>query len=317
MAKIMERTYICANGVVETTRYAVGDRTGRRGRKKGKTSLRKEEQNFNLSIRKVARILNCNYSHENGLLLTLDYDEDGMKRLIATLPPEQQEILAHMALPKGEIGTWSTAAKKVGARAGDCCVAGAAGIDANGDACENGELVKEALDGLRAAAEHQMMLWLRRIKRKYSGKLKALLVTSDVNHETGELVRVHHHVPLAAEGISWDLLQEEWKHGSVDIRRLRDQPDYTPIAVYLMRQVRKQPEKKKYRVTQGMEQPYIAGEREVMAHVEIKPPAGARVLERSEFSVDSVGQYIRYIPKKKEYRRKRTAEGKEVPPNEV
>ena len=93
MAKIMERTYISANGVVEKTRYAVGDRTQPRRSKKGKTSLRKEEQNFNSSLRKVARILNCNYTHENGLLLTLDYDEDGLRALMESLPQEQCAVL--------------------------------------------------------------------------------------------------------------------------------------------------------------------------------------------------------------------------------
>ena len=45
--KIMERTYICANGVREKTRYAVPDRARPRGKRtKGKTSQRKQEQNF-------------------------------------------------------------------------------------------------------------------------------------------------------------------------------------------------------------------------------------------------------------------------------
>ena len=44
--KIMERRYVCKNGVVEQTRYAVGDNTRPRGkRKKGNTSFRKQEAN--------------------------------------------------------------------------------------------------------------------------------------------------------------------------------------------------------------------------------------------------------------------------------
>ena len=102
----------------------------------------------------------------------------------------------------------------------------------------------------------------------------------------------------------------------MDIKQLRAQPDYTPIATYLMRQVRRQPDKKKYRVTQGMEMPKIE-ERVVLSNSEIRAPAGANVLERSEFSAESIGQYIRYVPKKREYRRKRTSEwkgdGDEIP----
>ena len=64
-----------------------------------------------------------------------------------------------------------------------------------------------------------------------------------------------------------------------------------------MRQVRKQPDKKKYRVTQGMEPPKVS-QRFVATHSEIKAPAGALILERSEFNIDTMGQYIRYIPKR-------------------
>ena len=179
-----------------------------------------------------------------------------------------------------------------------------------------GEENGEAWNRLREAAEKQMSLWLRRVKRKFGGKIKALMITSDIDHETEELVRVHHHIVFEAAGISWDLLRKEWKHGCMDIKQLRAQPDYTPIATYLMRQVRRQPDKKKYRVTQGMEMPKIE-ERVVLSNSEIRAPAGANVLERSEFSAESIGQYIRYVPKKREYRRKRTSEwkgdGDEIP----
>ena len=317
----MERKYISANGVVERTRYAVGDNAKpRRGKRRGTSSFRKQEQNFNSALRRLSRILNCNYCNENGLLITLDYDEAGLDRIIGSLTEQDREMIRELRAPVGKIGTWRVRGReregkanekaRQGCRAlhgsdeGDCerDAEGADVYGADGDA--------EAVNRLREAADKQLTLWLRRLKRKYSGKIKAVLITSDVDHETGELVRVHHHVVLAAEGISWDLLRGEWKNGSVDIKQLRAQPDYTPIATYLMRQVRKQPDKKKYRVTQGMEQPKIE-EREILCNTEMKAPAGANVLERSEYTAESIGQYIRYVPKKREYRRKRTQEWKE------
>lgn len=305
--KIMERKYISKNGVIERTRYAVGDNARPRcGRRKGNTSLRKQEQNFNTSLRKVARILNCNYSHEDGLLLTLDYSKDGLEALLASLTTAQQEEIRALQLPRGEIGTWQEGSRKKN------------GADAASGSCDTGKesAVQEAMACLWSAADHQMSLWLRRVKRKCSAKIKALMITSDIDHETGELVRIHHHIVLAAEGISWDLLQREWKFGGVDIRQLRAQPDYTPVAVYLMRQVRKQPEKKKYRLTQGMEQPRME-EKVILGHAEIRAPAGANVLERSEFSAEVIGQYIRYVPQKREYRRKRTADWRGEKENEI
>ena len=328
--KIMERKYISKNGVVERTRYAVGDNAQpRRGKRRGNTSFRKQEQNFNSALRRVARILNCNFDHENGLMLTLDYDERGLEKIIAGLSEENRKQIEEMRAPVGEIGTWK--AVNVKAHQGryamqdeevhtrDCHVASLLAMtkeevparDCNGAErlAMTGEEDGDAWNRLREEAEKQMSLWLRRVKRKLGGKIKALMITSDVDHETGELVRVHHHIVFEAEGISWDLLRKEWKHGSVDIKQLRAQPDYTPIATYLMRQVRRQPDKKKYRVTQGMEMPKIE-ERVILSHSEIRAPAGANVLERSEFSADSIGQYIRYVSKKREYRRKRTAEWK-------
>lgn len=284
--KIMERKYLCKNGVVERTRYPVRDNARpRSSRKKGNTSFRKQEANFNAALRRVARLLNCNFDHENGILVTLDYDPAGMEKLCAQAGLTESEKLWALGMQKAEIGEWK-AAKKCAKRA-----------DVGIDPCENTE---EACARLRAAAEKQMNLWLRRVKRKQA--VKYIAVTSDIDGDTGEVVRLHHHLVLAAEGISWDMLQKQWKLGSVDIRRLRGQQDYTPIAVYLMRQVRRQPDAKKYSVSRGMLMPEIT-EREVLGNPEIKAPAGAKIMERSEYNPETVVQYIRYVPKKREARK--------------
>lgn len=284
--KIMERKYLCKNGVVERTRYPVRDNARpRSSRKKGNTSFRKQEANFNSALRRVARLLNCNFDHENGILVTLDYDPAGLEKLCAQAGLTESEKLWALGMQKAEIGEWK-AAKKCAKR-----------VDVGIDPYENTE---EACAKLRAAAEKQMNLWLRRVKRQQT--VKYIAVTSDIDGDTGEVVRIHHHLVLAAEGISWDMLQKQWKLGSVDIRRLRGQQDYTPIAVYLMRQVRRQPDAKKYSVSRGMLMPEIT-EREVLGNPEIKAPAGAKIMERSEYNPEKVVQYIRYVPKKREARK--------------
>jgi len=284
--KIMERKYLCKNGVVERTRYPVRDNARpRSSRKKGNTSFRKQEANFNAALRRVARLLNCNFDHENGILVTLDYDPAGMEKLCAQAGLTESEKLWALGMQKAEIGEWK-AAKKCAKR-----------VDMGIEPYENTE---EACARLRAAAEKQMNLWLRRVKRQQA--VKYIAVTSDIDGDTGEVVRIHHHLVLAAEGISWDMLQKQWKLGSVDIRRLRGQQDYTPIAVYLMRQVRRQPDAKKYSVSRGMLMPEIT-EREVLGNPEIKAPAGAKIMERSEYNPETVVQYIRYVPKKREARK--------------
>ena len=199
--KIMERIYRCKNGVTERTRYLVGDNARPRGKRKGGTSPRKQEQNFNSAIRKLARLLNCNCTPEGGLLVTLRFSGAGLE-----------------------------------------AIRSAAGDDK---------------DKLRDAAEHQAMLWLRRLRRKNKAAMPFYVVAaSDMDGETGEERRVHVHVCLQTDGsISWEQMRTGWRLGTTDIRSLRDQDDYTPIASYMLRQVRRVPDRKKYKVSREAIQP--------------------------------------------------------------
>ena len=78
----------------------------------------------------------------------------------------------------------------------------------------------------------------------------------------------------------------------MDIRQIRQQDDLTPVAVYMLRQVRRVPEKKKYRCSMGMEKPVIE-ERFVLGQAEIRVQTGAKVLER-QYAQENVSQYVRY-----------------------
>ena len=244
--KIMERTYVSKNGVVEKTRFAVGCNTKRwKGKRSGdKCNLKKQTENDKLAIRKLARVLNCNFEKKD-LLLTLTYSEAALKEIFGS-----------------ERGKWES---------------------------------EEQMLQIRKKAEHQFKLWIRRVMRKSEQKIKYVYVTSDMDAETGELVRLHHHAVLK-EGCSWDLLQKEWKHGDVDIRQIRDQDDFTPIAVYLLRQVRRVPEAQKYKTSKDMEKPVVE-ERLVATTAPIRVQPGNKILE-VQYSQESIGQYVRYKKKK-------------------
>lgn len=59
------------------------------------------------------------------------------------------------------------------------------------------ETEEERLDTMRAAAEHELQLMIRRVKReldKLGLPLRYVAVTSDMDGDTGETVRVHHHL---------------------------------------------------------------------------------------------------------------------------
>ena len=353
--KKMERTYICRRtGVREKVIFAVADNARPRGKRvKGRTSPRKEEANFSQALRRAARTLNCNFDHTNGLLITLDFDDEAMAGLVEQaqgagacgceaegtdapgcgVEPRGRAARTSDARPyrgKEGSGACATRSQSLGSHAplrdaetrgaGACGHAPLRDAETKGSgACGQrtlrtkgaGRLFErdaerhpaiEAEAGvdyqkIRDLAEHQCKLWLRRIARKAGGKLKYLGVSSDMDGQTGELVRAHCHVVLDAPGVSWDALREAWHLGWIDIRQLRKQRDYTPVAVYLMRQVQRLPEKKKYFVSRGMEQPEVL-ERIVPYEGEIRVQPGATVLERSAYDPDNVSQYVRYLPRK-------------------
>ena len=195
----MERTYRCKNGVVEKTRYHVGDNARPRGRKTGVTTPRQQEQNFNTAVRRLARLLNCNCTADKGLLVTLRFADEG-------------------------------------------------------------------IDKLRETA--------------------------------GELVRLHVHICMETDGsLSWDALRDAWTLGSVNIRSLRGQDDYSPIAYYMLKQVRRVPDRKKYKVSRGAALP-TTEEREVVLCTKMRAPKGARVLEE-RYVEGEAGAYLRYVPRKR------------------
>lgn len=279
----MERRYQCRNGVVERTRFCVGDRVlPRSGRRKGATSARDQERNLNYAARRLARLLNNNFS-EDALLITLDYSASGLEKIMEKLTPRQQALIRATASPVGEIGEWKAAGK------------------IRMQAVELGEELRIAMDAAIRAAEHQAKLYLRRIGRKI--RHKAVWITADIDGSTGELVRIHHHIPLcpeAGQNVSWDLLRDQWKLGGVNIQRFYGR-DYTAMANYLMRQVRHRPDAKKYSCSRGLEMPQPEERIVLAAHNEIRTPAGAQVLER-QYNEEHVGQYVRYIVRKKERR---------------
>ncbi len=238
---------------------AVGEKTkffipGTRptGKIRSRDAARKAEQNEYSAQKSLARLINANFG-KGDLLVGLDYSADGMDKLMA----------------------W---ARKKGLP-----------VDSEDEV--------QAMDAIWEAASHELDNCLRRVKRrlKTEGKeLKAVYATSDMDGETGEAVRVHHHLIVSAGcqeafmaawekigmgGVSWSSLWE-------------DQVDRTPIAEYIIRQVRRFPDAKKYRSTRNLVRPRPK-DRIALSEAELRVPAGARLLFRQEFKPNRP-QYIRY-----------------------
>lgn len=165
----------------------------------------------------------------------------------------------------------------------------------------------ERIEALRCAAEHEMQLCLRRAKRELAAAgavLKYIAVTADTDGDTGEFVRVHHHLIVSAG--AEQVFLRKWKLGGVSYSTMRDQNDYTPIAEYLLNQVRRVKHQNKYISSRNLERPQPVDR--LATDAELRAPQGAELLYRQEYR-PGCPQYIRYLLP--EAKRKKSIERKE------
>lgn len=249
------RTYE-AGQVGEKTKYFVlGDRT-RRNKRKEESSIKKQEQNEYSTKKRLARLINENFTHGD-ILLGLDYSDASYKKL---------ERSARKAAPDYD------------------------------------SLPEEdQLRSIREAAAQEMVNYLRRVKRALekegcADELKYIAITSDMDGDTKETVRVHHHliVPASCEHI----VRMKWGHGGTYCKPLSKQEDYMPIAEYLIAQVRGTLNAKKFVSSRNLIRPQPK-DRVAVSDAEIRVPRNCKLIQRAEYK-RGAPQYIRYIlPEKK------------------
>lgn len=152
----------------------------------------------------------------------------------------------------------------------------------------------ERMEAIRLAAEHEMQLCFRRVNYalgKDETDLLYLGITSDMDGDTGEAVRVHHHIVINRAALP--AFRQKWKLGGVEYRELGGQKDYMPIAEYLMKQVRRVPDAKKYRPSRNLVRPKPK-DRIAKNGSMLRPPKGAVILKYDEWRPGKP-QYMRYI----------------------
>ncbi len=181
---------------------------------------------------------------------------------------------------------------------------GLARVEARADKLMRADPELEREDAILQAAEHEARLCVDRVRRSLGKRerkaLKYLIFTSDMDGETGEMVRVHHHLVIPRGYLR--IFQKKWKLGRCKGKPLEQQKDYTALAEYLCRQVRRRPDAKKYMVSRNMNQPVVR-RRAAIGNAELRVPKGCELLHRGEYEPGwSGGQYIRYFrpgPEKK------------------
>lgn len=249
------RTYE-AGQVGEKTKYFVlGDRT-RRNRRKEESSIKKQEQNEYSAKKRLARLINANFTHGD-ILLGLDYSDASYKKLERSARKAAPD---YDSLPEDD-----------------------------------------QLRCIREAAAQEMVNYLRRVKRALekegrADELKYVAITSDMDGDTKETVRVHHHliVPASCEHI----IRMKWGHGGTYCKPLSKQEDYMPIAEYLIAQVRGTLNAKKFVSSRNLIRPQPK-DRIAVSDAEIRVPRNCKLIQRAEYK-RGAPQYIRYIlPEKK------------------
>lgn len=286
----MIRTYE-SGPVGEKIKYWIPGQKPTKSERRMKQDLKKARQNKEQAERHLARLINANFTYGD-ILLGLDYSGEAYaKRLM----PRAEKIKARRA-KEGK---------------------------------SEPEAEAEELECIRQAAEHELENFILRVqrdcKKKQDGsknkqvEFKYIAVTSDMDGKTGEMVRVHHHLLVNREVA--EIAKRKWNVGrvvektteeaneeakkelggntnqnhakSVDVKKLGKQPDYTPIAVYLMQQVRHIPDAKKYKPSRNLVRPQPK-DRVALSDAELRLPKGCSMLYRSSY-VPGMSQYIRYI----------------------
>lgn len=171
------------------------------------------------------------------------------------------------------------------------------------DATEALRLVKLFMKRLRTWLQKlglsARMAWILSDKTK-KGDPERLHVHMVVGGEIFEKVWTTSGLELLIAGKN---IRDIWKYGLTYAEALRDQKDYTQLASYMIKQAVSGADVKKYHVSQGLDQPVIVSEKIIDKPHELRAPAGAEVLEVSEYDIETGTQYMRYIPAEKKERR--------------
>ena len=166
------------------------------------------------------------------------------------------------------------------------------------------------------AADHAAALFLDRLgyrMKKLGRDWRWIRNTSTLDGDTGEVVRLHHHVIVPGEAftirdrrlyLGEEAVEDIWGMGLIDVRLLRHQEDFKPIANYIVSQGRFLPDEKKWHSSRNMRKPVVR-KRVVTKGGPLKAPSGAKVLFEGQYDCESGNHYIRYLkPKGKAPRRK-------------
>lgn len=173
------------------------------------------------------------------------------------------------------------------------------------------EAIGGTYEGAKAAGRKFIDRMVYRL-RKLGLSPKWVLAPSEIDGETGQLVRLHVHIILPGDGFSLrnkrlylgeEPVDDIWGLGCVDVQFLRHQADYKPLADYIVNQSRGVPDEKKWTCSRNMKKPIVR--REVVAGGgQLRIPPGAVELPGTRYDPEKGQNFVRYIPRAKDPRSK-------------
>ena len=171
-----------------------------------RTGARKQAQNEQAAVERLAHILTANFGADSGCL-TMEYSPDGL------------EYLADCARKRGF-------------------------------SPEN----EGYMNATRTAAEGELSRLLRRVRYAMNGEsLRYVAVTADLDDVTGERASIHHHAIL--QGPALEIAASKWTLGPVGKCLLCDTAYGAAQADFLLRQVRRVRDGKKYTRSRNLYEP--------------------------------------------------------------
>jgi hypothetical protein len=289
--KIMERIYRAKNGVVERTRFYVGENAQPRTGKKNASTPRKQEANKNRAAHVLGRILNHNFE-QGDLNIELSYDNKSFRALRSA---------AYATLEKGSRAKkeekrdalWAAAKKDGEQFIRRLRKAGAEDL--------RYVLVPSDMDGT-TGEEVRVHLHLVISGDAFVLERKELRLRGNGQHRKGKALagKTDSSTPLRCaqnDGGDGVTLEELWGKGIVLHEFLRG-GSYNKLAAYLIRQTREIKNRKKYTCSRNLEQ--IEPEEWITTlspSEDFPTPKGYRREEWQGGDADRRAmQYARYVP---------------------
>ena len=152
------------------------------------------------------------------------------------------------------------------------------------------------MDRLFKAAQQNLVNFVRRVQRgnkENEEDFRYIGVTADIDGKTGEAVRIHHHF-ICNESLK-ELCKKKWRGFVMEKTLYTIHGDFSPLAEYLIRQVRTVPGTKRYVPSRNLRQPYSTPPILVTRYgdSEMRVPKGCEELYRSPYQRGR-SQYLRY-----------------------